>query len=225
MKNKMIFLVILLVVAIVTVAVALFLAFGDIKDRNVLTAQINAIGQDGEIDMNIASTGEYAVIEKQVKEDCQTYYDAIDKLKENFETISKIDVINLENYKNDGPEFNESLGKLKSLKEENEQLIQALDDLTNDIKLNQKADGLGLSSRNRKLYMSIIETLNLKANTEKEKSENEKFESYLDSLIDILSYLKDNGNQWFIENDALKSQSQEFIDTYNKKVEEMKSKI
>ncbi len=225
MKNKMIFLVILLVVAIVTVAVALFLAFGDIKDRNVLTAQINAIGQDGEIDMNIASTGEYAVIEKQVKEDCQTYYDAIDKLKENFETISKIDVINLENYKNDGPEFNESLGKLRSLKEENEQLIQALDDLTNDIKLNQKADGLGLSSRNRKLYMSIIETLNLKANTEKEKSENEKFESYLDSLIDILSYLKDNGNQWFIENDALKSQSQEFIDTYNKKVEEMKSKI
>lgn len=225
MKNKMIFLVILLVVAIVTVAVALFLAFGDIKDRNVLTAQINAIGQDGEIDMNIASTGEYAVIEKQVKEDCQTYYDAIDKLKENFETISKIDVINLENYKNDGPEFNESLGKLRSLKEENEQLIQALDDLTNDIKLNQKADGLGLSSRNRKLYMSIIEILNLKANTEKEKSENEKFESYLDSLIDILSYLKDNGNQWFIENDALKSQSQEFIDTYNKKVEEMKSKI
>ena len=94
MKNKMIFLVILLVVAIVTVAVALFLAFGDIKDRNVLTAQINAIGQDGEIDMNIVSTGEYAVIEKQVKEDCQTYYDAIDKLKENFETISKIDVIN-----------------------------------------------------------------------------------------------------------------------------------
>lgn len=225
MKNKMIFLVILLVVAIVTVAVALFLAFGDIKDRNVLTAQINAIGQDGEIDMNIVSTGEYAVIEKQVKEDCQTYYDAIDKLKENFETISKIDVINLENYKNDGPEFNESLGKLKSLKEENEQLIQALDDLTNDIKLNQKADGLGLSSRNRKLYMSIIEILNLKANTETEKSENEKFESYLDSLIDILSYLKDNGNQWFIENDALKSQSQEFIDTYNKKVEEMKSKI
>lgn len=225
MKNKMIFLVILLVVAIVTVAVALFLAFGDIKDRNVLTAQINAIGQDGEIDMNIASTGEYAVIEKQVKEDCQTYYDAIDKLKENFETISKIDVINLENYKNDGPEFNESLGKLNSLKEENEQLIQALDDLTNDIKLNQKADGLGLSSRNRKLYMSIIEILNLKANTETEKSENEKFESYLDSLIDILSYLKDNGNQWFIENDALKSQSQEFIDTYNKKVEEMKSKI
>ena len=225
MKNKMIFLVILLVVAIVTVAVALFLAFGDIKDRNVLTAQINAIGQDGEIDMNIVSTGEYAVIEKQVKEDCQTYYDAIDKLKENFETISKIDVINLENYKNDGPEFNESLGKLKLLKEENEQLIQALDDLTNDIKLNQKADGLGLSSRNRKLYMSIIEILNLKANTETEKSENEKFESYLDSLIDILSYLKDNGNQWFIENDALKSQSQEFIDTYNKKVEEMKSKI
>ena len=131
----------------------------------------------------------------------------------------------MENYKNDGPEFNESLGKLKSLKEENEQLIQALDDLTNDIKLNQKADGLGLSSRNRKLYMSIIEILNLKANTETEKSENEKFESYLDSLIDILSYLKDNGNQWFIENDALKSQSQEFIDTYNKKVEEMKSKI
>ena len=97
MKNKMIFLIILLVVAIVTVAVALFLAFGDIKDRNVLTAQINAIGPDGDIDMNIASTGEYAVIEKQVKEDCKIYYDAIDKLIENFDIISKTNVINIEN--------------------------------------------------------------------------------------------------------------------------------
>lgn len=225
MKNKMIFLIILLVVAIVTVAVALFLAFGDIKDRNVLTAQINAIGPDGDIDMNIASTGEYAVIEKQVKEDCKIYYDAIDKLIENFDIISKTNVINIENYKNDGPEFNESLGKLNSLKEENEQLMQSLEDLIDDIKLNQKADGLGLSSRNRKLYMNIIEILKLKENIELKKGENEKFEAYLDSLIDVLSYLKDNGNQWFIENDALKSQSQEFIDTYNKKVEEMKSKI
>ena len=103
--------------------------------------------------------------------------------------------------------------------------MQSLEDLIDDIKLNQKADGLGLSSRNRKLYMNIIEILKLKENIELKKGENEKFEAYLDSLIDVLSYLKDNGNQWFIENDALKSQSQEFIDTYNKKVEEMKSKI
>ena len=101
MKNKkiMIIVIILIIVAIAVVGIAVGLAFKDINARNTLTQEINSLSEDN-INMEIVSKNEYGVIEKQVKEDCKLYFESIAKLRENYDKIAEIKVINIDNYQN-----------------------------------------------------------------------------------------------------------------------------
>lgn len=220
MKNKkiVIIVIILIIVAIAVVGIAVGLAFKDINARNTLTQEINSLSEDN-INMEIVSKNEYGVIEKQVKEDCKLYFESIAKLRENYDKIAEIKVINIDNYQNDGPEFTNSLDTLNSIKTENQNLIAALTDLIDDAKIEERADVVGLTGKYKNLYIDIINQIKIKEGTNSAKERDSKFDAYLGSLIDVLSYMRDNKNDWFIENGALKSPNQNFIDEYNKKVQ------
>ena len=69
------------------------------------------------------------------------------------------------------------------------------------------------------MYKDILGQINLKQGIEHLKESDAKYGKYNDSLIAVLSYMKENKNEWFIENNTLKSHSQNFIDEYNKLVE------
>ena len=84
MKNKIkLFVIVLLVVAIVGLAIVLGLVFKDVNQRNELVSQINAVIEQKMSNDNIVLTGEYGKIEKQVKEDYKTYFEAIDTIQTN----------------------------------------------------------------------------------------------------------------------------------------------
>ena len=69
------------------------------------------------------------------------------------------------------------------------------------------------------MYKDILGQINLKQGIEHIKESDAKYGNYNDSLITVLNYMKENKNEWFIENNTLKSHSQNFIDEYNKLVE------
>ena len=129
--------------------------------------------------------------------------------------MSQAKVINLDNYQKDGPEFNESLSTLNGIKEENKQLIETLSNLVDETKIDEKAKSNGLEDRFFNLYKDIISQIKLSEGVNTIKEADAKYDSYNDSLIAVLTYMKDNANEWFIENNTLKSKSQTFIDEYN----------
>lgn len=217
-KSLLITVIILVVIAIIVIGVSLFLAYKDIDARNQLIAQINALNENN-LNTEVTLEGDYGVIEKVVKEDYKKYYESISKLRENYDKLSSLAVLNIENFENDGPEFTASLETLNTIKTENEDMLTALSELADDVKIEEKLAANGLTGENKSLYREIITELKLKEGVANITESDTKFSTYLASLIDVLTYLKDNKNEWFIENGALKSKSQTFIDQYNQKVQ------
>ena len=219
MKKQKTIIAILVVVAIIVIGVVLFLVYRDISAKNKLTEEINSLSETN-INMEIKTSGQYGIVEKLVKEDFKSYYDSINTLRENYDEVANIKALNIENYKNDGPEFNTTLETLNTIKTEDQNLIATLNDLIDEAKIEEKAANNGLKGKYVQEYKDILEQIKLADGVNKIKETDAKFDGYLNSLIDVLTYMKDNKDVWFIENDTLKSNSQTFIDEYNQKVEQ-----
>ena len=219
MKKQKTIIAILVVVAIIVIGVVLFLVYRDISAKNKLTEEINSLSETN-INMEIKTSGQYGIVEKLVKEDFKAYYDSINALRENYDEVANIKALNIENYKNDGPEFNTTLETLNTIKTEDQNLIATLNDLIDEAKIEEKAANNGLKGKYVQEYKDILEQIKLADGVNKIKETDAKFDGYLNSLIDVLTYMKDNKDVWFIENDTLKSNSQTFIDEYNKKVDQ-----
>ena len=219
MKEQKTIIAILVVVAIIVIGVVLFLVYRDISAKNKLTEEINSLSETN-INMEIKTSGQYGIVEKLVKEDFKAYYDSINALRENYDEVANIKALNIENYKNDGPEFNTTLETLNTIKTEDQNLIATLNDLIDETKIDEKAANNGLKGKYVQEYKDILAQIKLADGVNKIKETDAKFDGYLNSLIDVLTYMKDNKDVWFIENDTLKSNSQTFIDEYNQKVEQ-----
>ena len=213
MKKRWIAVILVIVALIVAITVAV-LVFKDKSQNDLLTSEINALSETN-INTDVKTTGQYAIVEKLVKEDYKTYIESVNKLRDNYEKLSQAKVINSDNYQKDGPEFNESLSTLNGIKEENKQLIETLSNLVDETKIDEKAKSNGLEDRFFNLYKDIISQIKLSEGVNTIKEADAKYDSYNDGLIAVLTYMKDNANEWFIENNTLKSKSQTFIDEYN----------
>ena len=111
------------------------------------------------------------------------------------------------------------LTKLNKIKSDNAELIQTLSNLVDSAKIDEKISSNGLETRYSNLYKDIISQIKLEEGIASIKEADAKYDAYNDSLIAVLTYMKDNGSEWFIENNTLKSKSQTFIDEYNSMVQ------
>lgn len=221
MKNKItLFFVVLLVVAIVGLGIVLGLVFKDVNQRNQLVSQINTVIEQKMSNDDIVLTGEYGKIEKQVKEDYKTYFEAINTIQTNNNAVENLKVKNIENFQNDGPEFTNSLDTLNSMKSSNEEKILTLKYLVSEDEMKARAEAAGLAGKYKDLYFQIIADAKLSDNVAASVAAAEQMNDYYAKLITLLTYMKDNKAEWFIENGTLKSKSQSFIDEYNRLLQE-----
>jgi len=217
MKKRWIAIILVIAVLIIGAVVATLL-FKDKSQNDLLTSEINSLSETN-TNTDIKTTGQYGIVEKLVKEDYKTYIESVNKLRANYEELSQAKVINLDNYQNDGPEFANSLTKLNKIKSDNAELIQILSNLVDSAKIDEKISSNGLETRYSNLYKDIISQIKLEEGIASIKEADAKYDAYNDSLIAVLTYMKDNGSEWFIENNTLKSKSQTFIDEYNSMVQ------
>lgn len=210
--------IILVVVAIIVAATVGILVFKDKSQNDLLTSEINALSETN-TNTDVKSSGQYGIVEKLVKEDYKTYIETVNSLRANYEKLSQAKVINLDNYQKDGPEFTNSLATLNGIKEENAKLIETLSNLVDTAKVDERASSNGLENRFANLYKDILSQIKLEEGIASIKEADAKYDAYNDSLITVLNYMKENSNEWFIENNTLKSKSQTFIDEYNSMVQ------
>ena len=216
--NKKIIVVILLLAVIIIGGVIVVVINKEKGQNDLLTSEINALSPEN-TNTDVKTTGQYAIVEKLIKEDYKLYIESTNTLRANYEKLAQVKVINLDNFQKDGPEFTESLQLLNGIKEENAALIGKLEEIVDDAKIQEKISANGLEDRFATMYKDILGQINLKQGIEHIKESDAKYGQYNDSLIAVLNYMKENKNEWFIENNTLKSHSQNFIDEYNKLVE------
>ena len=217
MKNKIkLFVIVLLIVAVVGLAIVLALVFKDVNERNTLVSQINTVIEQKKSNDDILLTGEYGKVEKQVKEDYSTYFEAIEAIQTNNSAVENLKVKNIENFQNDGPEFTNSLDTLNKMKTSNEEKIQTLNYLVSEDEMKARAEAADIKGKYKDLYFQIIADAKLSDNVTASVKAAEQMNSYYEKLISLLTFMKDNKSEWFIENGTLKSRSQSFIDEYNR---------
>ena len=217
MKNKIkLFVIVLLIVAVVGLAIVLALVFKDVNERNTLVSQINTVIEQKKSNDDILLTGEYGKVEKQVKEDYSTYFEAIEAIQTNNSAVEKKKEKNIENFQNDGPEFTNSLDTLNKMKTSNEEKIQTLNYLVSEDEMKARAEAADIKGKYKDLYFQIIADAKLSDNVTASVKAAEQMNSYYEKLISLLTFMKDNKSEWFIENGTLKSRSQSFIDEYNR---------
>ncbi len=217
MKKRWLVLI-LAIIAVIVAAVVAMLVFKDKGQNDLLISEINALSEEN-INTEVKTQGQYGIVEKLVKEDYKLYIESVNTLKENYEELTTLKLINIENYENDGPEFKNSLEKLQGIKDENAQVLASLNDIVDSNKIEERILANGLETRYANMYKDILKDIKVEEGINTLKEMDVKYMGYADSLISVLQYMKDNYLEWFIENGTLKSKSQEFIDAYHELLE------
>ena len=235
---KKVITIILIIIFIFVVAIGA-LAIKDIIEENKLRDEsetllelTNAEEYDdnkiNEVLNRTVTNGNCAKVEKALKEYVKAEYEETKKIRNILENEKIYNVLTPENYKNDGPEFEESLKYIEesknTIKEASENLIILMSE---EEKLKYIEKQKFNDSTDKDYYLNFYKEL---INVDENINENDKLEMrkstdevilFLDSMKEILEFLKENKNEWNVENNELVFTSEKLSNEFNTLVDKL----
>lgn len=224
------YIAIILIVAIAIIALIAITGYNFMQEM-ILTNEVNELVKNKDltvdtIDVNdIKTTGEYAKVEKAIKTYLNDFAVEIQKIITITGNEKIANLLTVENYKQDGPEFNETISYIdETIKQLNEVSEKTLKLMEKD-EMFKYIDNYGVEDKYKELY----KTLMLNEETEKDLQEAQTelqdsinmLKNNLQVANDILDFLKQNKNKWTIDNDIVMFNSQKLLDQYNELVSKL----
>lgn len=224
-KVSKILLTIVLLLLIIVILVGIFFG-GKVINKAKLDNEIKEVASkniesDDFSNIQVASSGEYAIVERAIKE----FYRDYSNYKKEF--VNKLNdekiktMLTVENYKTDGPEFTTSLEYIKSSQEEFNKVADELIDLLSAENIMGRIENENLSDYYQKLYKNYFFTGdNLVDNLQKSYQDVEDSKKLMNNLYNnetkILNFLVENKASWEVLNEKLTFNSEELSNEYNK---------
>lgn len=208
------------------------MAYNDMSQKAILVSEVNKLVSNKNLTAdsidadNMKSTGKYAEVEKALKTYLKDYAIEIQKIVDISEDEKIKNVLSIDNYKSDGPEFTESLAHIeeveKTLNETSEKVLKLMD----KEEIYAYIENYDLSDKYKELY----KTLMLDEDTEKKLEESqtelkdtiEEYKEFLQNVKDVLNFLKENKSEWEIKNSLVMFNSQQLLNKYNTLTKELK---
>ncbi len=228
MKKKIILIVvILLLIAGGTIA---YLYMTDMKQEEILIQEVNKISEldlsSDDVDMDIKTKGDYAIVEKAIK-DYINEYSNITKATINIMNDEKIeDILSIENYKKDGPDFVETKKYVENSKKEFNDNIQKLIELTNEESIKKNIEKANLTDN---YYLELYNNLMLGEemsqdlkDTEAELVDSkEMLNEVYATQENVIDFLVKNKGKWSIEGDELQFESDDLANKYEELIDSL----
>lgn len=230
-KIGIIIAVIVLVLIALAVGVGLFINYHKtqidlLNEESLKILNLEIAKEDGtlnenvSIDMDIKTSGGYAVVEKTLKD----YLNEVIELAKDATTVyntEEIDqILNIENIKNDGPDFVETKAKIAKMKSDSKQYIEKFISLCDENRLLSAIDDKDVSDYYKEVYRKVAADENTKSELEKSINEIKQVESTVDKAYGLMeklvNFLSDNKASWQISNDQIVFKSQSALDEFNK---------
>ena len=179
-----------------------------------------SIENDDFSNIELQTSGDYAIVEKAIKE----FYSEYSMLRKDF--LNQINdekiqnMLTIENYKNDGPNFEESLNYIKTAQEEFNQTAENLENLLTEENIMARIENQNLSSYYINLYKNyFFEGDNLAVDLQKSYQDTVDAKELMNNLYNnetkILNFLVENNENWEIVNDKLTFDSAALSAEYN----------
>lgn len=184
----------------------------------------NAINDN--IDSDIHCVVMYADVEKAIKDFYIRYGEDINSINSIMEESKLKNILSIENYKSDGPEFNTSIDYIKDKKKEVDKYADDLMKICSEEFINNNINNYTKNGYAKKLYSDLVERKKLVGTAEGKYGENKKYketvDNQFDGIIKILTFLKDNKDNWKIDSNIIKFNKQELLDQYNNIISQYK---
>lgn len=227
-KTNKINIILICIIIIGLVGVGLvFVRNSQEKKLNTISKELtidNAINDN--IDSNIHTIFIYSKVEKALKDYYIRYGKDYNKINSIMEESELINILSINNYKDDGPEFNVSFDYINKKKKEFDKYIDDLMKISTEEYINSYIEKYTKFGYSKKLYKDIIDRKKLINTLESKYGENkrykEKVDKQFDGVIETLEFLKENKDNWKIESNVIKFNKSELLEQYNKLISEYK---
>lgn len=222
MKKKIIIIAVIVVLAIV--GVIGYFAVSDLRQGITLRKEADAISKlditKNDVNMEIKTKGDYAVVEKTMKEYMNEYSNnckAVVKIMED-ETIAKI--LTAENYKNDGPEFATSKEYISKTRAEFNEKMNTLIDMTSEEKMKEAIENKNLSEEFVNLYNELMLGNEMKVDLQQTVEALEESSTSINNIFDVqekvINLLITNKGKWDVnDNGEIEFETQKLVNEYN----------
>lgn len=222
MKKKVIVIVAIVVLAII--AVIGYVSILDLRQGILIRKEVDTIGKlditKDDIDMTIKTNGDYAIVEKTIKEYMNTYSLNCKELMKILEDEKIAQILTAQNYKNDGPDFINTKKYISDTKSNFNEKINILIDMSNEEKMMEKINNENLEENFVELYKELMLGEGIKVDLQETVQELQKTNTLINNMLDVqekvINLLANNKGKWSINNeDEIEFQTQKLVDEYN----------
>lgn len=224
-KSTITFTIICIILIALTTAICYF-TFKDLDKERTLYNALNNMdiisNAESKVDMKIYSLGEYAKIEKLIKESYNTFNLNYTKLNELYKELNTSNILNIEVYKNDAPSFIDTKAKIEENTKKRNEAINNISNLINSETINKNIKENNLNDYYAKLYKKILRDINYKNHINSINKYETTISEHINNIYEILDYLTAQKDNWEIYENELVSYDPDFILTFNDMLKKMK---
>lgn len=226
-KKKIIITIVIIAVLIFVLAGCFIFYHGNqttklISEVNKLT-EIEMFNEDGTvkenpIDMEIKTTGSYAVVEKTLKDYLNEVFTETQNLTEVLKEDELISLTSFENIKEDGKDFTKSKEKIAKMKETLNNYVSKMEELVSEEKMLERINDKDIGEYYKELYRQLAvdeeTSIGMKEAIEELKTSSEEVTTVLNALEEMFNFLSENKDKWNIENEQIMFTTQSAYEEY-----------
>lgn len=223
-KTNKILLTILLILIILVISVGILWGgriLNKVKlDREVKSLYEKNINEEDFNNVTSQTTGDFGIVENEIKLFFKDYASKKSAFLEKVNDERILNILSVNNYETDGPEFNESINYINTQKEEFNVISQDFINILDKENILSRIENKDISDYYKNLYKGYFldqGELNQDIISYKEdiKDSTELMNKLYDNEIKMLNFLKENKDNWEILNGKLTFDSAELSAEYN----------
>lgn len=226
MKKKIItpIVIIILLILLCFVGYKGYKTFQKYKQEQLLITEINEISKldptKSDYNTELKTTGDYAIVEKTIKTYLTDFAVSLQDLINSMQDEKLSNILSIENYKSDGPEFTATK---QFLEDSQKSFSEKFENIKKMCSEDYIMDAINKTNVNE-YYINLYKTLMLGENKndgvlDSAKSDidetNNLITSLLTSSTNVINFLVENKNNWEISGNQILFLTQESLDTYN----------
>lgn len=211
-KKTTIVLVIVIVLIIALIAVSYFYNDFNMKQKSVLTEELNKILEsnllEDDINFDIKAEKNYAKVEKAIKEYVSNIKNIYVEMEEMASGINPNSIFSAQNISEKNMDKIDEI--IDDYKEKCQNLLAKYEELTDEQKISEKIENANITIRKdyyTELYNGIMqsEMMQKQFNKLEEETKNEKARIYdkLNKIEKMKTFLEEHKDSWAIENDRI----------------------
>ena len=202
------------------------MVYYNVAQTGILVEEVNALSEldlsKDEVDMTIKTKGDYAVVEKNIKEYLADYGTKTKEVIGIMENEQLVGVLSVENYKEDGPDFVKTKEYIQTTKQDFTNKMNELINMTSEETIMKKIEGQGLSQDYIDLYRDLMMDEEIAQELKTAKEELEKSAEQINTLLSVqeqvINLLANNKGKWAVNGEQIQFSSRIVLDKYNELV-------